>query len=253
MAHWLWLLLTLGAMFLPATAVAGPIPAQAASAPVPSGPDHARRGVAVVAADGATDAAWSLARGIYADPDLRPALDERRARVLAGEGAPDDDTKELAELRAGVKGNDAASRQLLASIAEKVRAMALVFVRVEDGGRSTARTFVPESGSFAAAVFVGEPAPADVDGAWSGSDKARWPGAVASLHKDFAPPQAPAPPPVAAVPAKRKDEKASGKPFYLSPWFWGAVGAAVLGGLAIFLATRDAESDAIRLQVRLPQ
>lgn len=232
--HWLVLLVAFALAFVTSTARAEDAPK--AKAPL-------RKGVAVLATEGATDAAWSLARDVYADTDLRPTLDERGARVLAGETVEGADLKELSELRAGVKGDDAASRQLLASIAERLGVAAVVVVQVEGVGRATARTFVAESKTFEAAVYVGERTETDL----------RWPGAAAALHKAFAPPP-PAPP--VEPPPRKKDEKpapSSGKPFYLSPWFWGAVGAAVLGGVAVFLATRDAESDAIRLQVRLPK
>ena len=230
MARWLVFLVTL-ALALVTTAAFAEEPAKDKPAP--------RKGIAVLATEGATDAAWSLATGVYGDPGLRPSLDERGARTLAGEAIAGKDLEELAELRAAVKGDDAASRQLLASIAEKLAVSAIVVVQVEGTGRTTARTFHADTKSFGAAIFVGTRGETDV----------QWPGVIDALHAEFAPP--PIPPP--ALPDKRKEEKGSGKPFYLSPWFWGAVGAAVLGGLAIFLATRDAESDAIRLQVRLPK
>jgi hypothetical protein len=42
-------------------------------------------------------------------------------------------------------------------------------------------------------------------------------------------------------------------PFYLSPWFWGAVGAAAFGAGAIYFATRDNGSSSIQLQVQVPK
>ncbi|HEY2366166.1 MAG TPA: hypothetical protein VGH87_07270, partial [Polyangiaceae bacterium] len=66
------------------------------------------RGLVVIATDGATDAAWPLARAVYGDEMLRPRdVDDAKARVLAGETGSAD-LAELAELRAGVKGDDAA-------------------------------------------------------------------------------------------------------------------------------------------------
>src|SRR4051794_7643183 len=95
----------------------------------------ASSGFAVLAREGATDAAWSLAKALYARDALRPSfVDEAHARVLAGEAAPKESGGEgspvsverarilkkladLAETRAAIHGDDAPSRQLLTSIA----------------------------------------------------------------------------------------------------------------------------------------
>ena len=43
------------------------------------------------------------------------------------------------------------------------------------------------------------------------------------------------------------------RPFYVSPWFWGAVGAAVFGGVAVYFATRDNTTGAIHLEMQVPK
>ena len=50
---------------------------------------------------------------------------------------------------------------------------------------------------------------------------------------------------------RRKD--APSKPFYASPWFWGAIGAAALGGTAFYFATRDNTPSQIHLQLQVPK
>ncbi len=42
------------------------------------------------------------------------------------------------------------------------------------------------------------------------------------------------------------------KSFYQSGWFWGAVGAAVFAGGALFFATRDSSGQTIHLDVQVP-
>jgi hypothetical protein len=213
---------------------------KAFAAPVVTELKAQRHGIAVLAQGGSKDEAWPLAQAVYADPTLRPTLDEKRARVLVGEEVEEGELRDLAELRAGIKGDDAASRQLLESIADRIYVDALLVVQVDGTGHTTARTFSASSKAFDAAVFV----------AHREGDVVTWPGAVDSLHRQWAP----APSPVTPVNAKpRSVETIAGKPFYLSPWFWGAIGAAVIGGLAIVLATQDSSGDSIRLQLKVPK
>lgn len=201
-----------------------------------------RRGIAVLAQGSSKDEAWPLAQAVYGDPALRPRFDEKRARVLAGgevEGASDE-LRDLAELRAGIKGDDAASRQLLETIADRTLVDAVLVVQVDGTGHTTARTFSASSKTFDAAVFVAQ----------REGDAVTWPGVALALHKQWVAPA----PPAAPVNAKPKtSETVSSKPFYVSPWFWAAIGAAVVGGLAIVLATQDASGDSIRLQLKVPK
>jgi hypothetical protein len=193
-------------------------------------------GIAVLAQGSSKDDAWPLAQAIYADAMLRPSLDEKRARALAGEDV--EDMKDLVELRAGVKGDDAASRQLLSTIADQLSVDAILVVSSDGTGHTTARSFSTSTKAFDAAVYV-----ARRDG-----DVVSWPGVIDSLHERWTAPPTPVPP--ATKP--KAVENAISKPFYLSPWFWGAIGAALVGGLAIVLATQDASGDSLRLQLKVP-
>ena len=87
-----------------------------------------------------------------------------------------------------------------------------------------------------------------------------WSGTVASLERAYggpttsnAAPEAHAP--VLAVsalpPSKTKEGQST--PFYVSPWFWGAVGAAVFGGAAVYFATRDNTTGTIHLEAQVPK
>ncbi len=96
-----------------------------------------------------------------------------------------------------------------------------------------------------------------------------WTGAVASLERAYgadssrgttsagsvadarAPSSALATSPLPAVPQAPKT--AESRPFYVSPWFWGAVGAAVFGGVAVYFATRDNTPDTIHLELQVPK
>jgi hypothetical protein len=210
-------------------------------------PSTAPQGILVLAAADAADAAWPLAQGVYASAALRPRATEAEARVLAGEraAAPDDATRELGELCDGVKGEDAASRQVLSSIAQRFGAKGVVVVAVAEG-RARARLFVAQTGAFDAARYDAE-----------GDPRAPlWKGVVASLERAFPPPAPASAPTLAAkpaVPPPSKAETSSGKPFYLSWWFWGAVGAAAVTGLVVFAATRDQDSSNIHLTLEMPK
>ena len=199
------------------------------------------KGLVVVATAGATDAAWPLARAVYADDVLRPRdIDDAKARVLAGESGGAD-LSELAELRAGVKGDDAASRQVLAALADKLRVVGVVVVFA--GDTPSARLYDADTKAFDAARYAPD------------KEKGEWTGAVKSLERWYLP----APPPlVTAVPKepepiKPKDQpKEKSKSFYESPWFWAAIGAVLLIGGGVVIATNVQTSDTIHMQVRLP-
>ena len=236
----------------------------------------AGQGIAVLAIGPARDEAFALARAIYGSR-LRPtSLDEIRARVLAGAPPPPNasrELRELAEVRAGITGEDAAGRRLLTGLAQQVGAEALLVVKVErapapaapagppaaeDAGASTdagnaapvptvvARLFLTDSGDFDAARYAPEPG---LEG------PAAWKSTVTSLEARF-PLQSRVVGPNAAMapaPVKLKTEDEKSSPFYASGWFWGAVGAAALIGGAFYFATRDTGSDAIHLQLKVPR
>jgi hypothetical protein len=243
----------------------------------------AGQGIAVLAIGPARDEAFALARAIYGSR-LRPtSLDEVRARVLAGASPPANasrELRELAEVRAGITGEDAAGRRLLTGLAQQVGAQALLVVRVErvtspapaapagppapadDAGAAAdagvaggnaapattvvARLFLTDSGDFDAARYAPEPG---LEG------PAAWKSTVTSLEARFPSVSRAVGPSAATAPAplklKPEDEKSS--PFYASGWFWGALGAAALIGGAFYFATRDTGSDPIHLQLKVPR
>ena len=230
------------------------------------------QGIAVVGMSASREEANRLARAIYGS-GLRPRrLDELRARILAGAPVPQGaarDVRDLAELRAGVNGEDAASRRLLGAIAQQLSVEGLLVVEVasppaangdldagapEDAGEAptpapqvTARLFLAPSGELDAARYLPDAATAG-PGAWSAT--------VASLERRF-PPRAAhaaaAPPVPTAAPTLPSEGAHRGSPFYASGWFWGAIGAAALIGGAILLASQDTSDRPIHLEMRLPR
>lgn len=248
-----------------------------AAEPPPTTQRAVPAGLVVLATQGASDAAWPLARRVYAHADLRPrALDEAQARVLAGEAAPDGaspDLRDLAETRGAIRGDDAPSRQLLASIAHRFQARGIVVVSVVTpaavGGaelepgvtpppppatappEASARVFLTAGGAFDAARYAPD--------AWPASGAPDWSNTVSSLRRAHA--TSTATPSndghravaLASDPTGDKKPGEAGNPFYASGWFWGAIGAAVVTGAAIFFATRDPGADTIHLQMQVPR
>jgi len=227
------LALTLGAS--PAPAAAGEPGAEAAPAATPE-PRPAGAGLVVVAEGAGTeDAARRLAYALYRT-SLRPAaVDERVARVLVGEPPADDasaDVHELAELRAGVHGDDAASRQLLVAVARRTGARGVVLVR--EG--PVARPFDATTGAFEPVTL--QP---DAGGGWS--------SAVAWLDRGTPAPAASsrrAPPPALAT---SEVPRAASRPFYASPWLWAGVAGAVALGALFFVATSGGNEAGVPLRL----
>ncbi len=230
-----------------------PQAARAADTPPATMPRVATRGLAVLAIGDAAAVAWPLARGVYSREVLRPAsLEEARARVLAGEPPPAGSGKDLADLsetRAAIRGDDAPSRQLLASIATSLYVRGILVVMTFPDAPPQARVFVADASAFDAARY----APAAADGG-----DADWSGVILSLERGYGagaptstPSRALSPTPLEKEKPKESETKA--RPFYASPWFWGAIGAAALGGTALYFATRDNSSGAIHLQLQVPK
>lgn len=264
-----------------------------AGATPPPPPPAIPRGVAVVARMGAEQAGWALAKEVYARASLRPGgLDESRARILVGDAAAPDASqalRDLADERAGIHGDDGGSRALLRAIAAQLSVRALVVVELGPSGVPAASVFLTDGGTFDAARYAADPSPspltsptappppvdagADSHGSTSATLAAtsdggvapqasvppppplRWSGAVASLDRAFgsggpethasALAVSPLPPEVA--------KKSESHPFYLSPWFWGALGAAAFGGAAVYFATRDNSTQTIHLELQVPK
>ncbi len=274
---------------------------QDATAAAPNVVQRKAQGIAVVASGPAREDAFALARAVYGS-SLRPrSLDELRARILAGDPAPPaatKDVRELAELRAGVTSDDAASRRLLGAIAQQLDVEALLVVSrgpapsatadaktedAADAGASPAAGGVVADGGAAPVAAVDQadagtpmaPPPAapassggqggrvsarlflastgELDAARYEPDASGWRGTVTSLSARFPPPPAPAAARLQGPPPKLSSEGKDGKPFYMSPWLWGAVGAAVLIGGFFLFATQDTGDDPIHLQMRVPR
>jgi hypothetical protein len=207
----------------------------------------AEHGLAVIAVPGATDAAWPLAQGLYRHGSLDGSrLDEAQARVLCGEppapGAPAE-LHDLADTVTAVRGDDAPSRALLGSLARHFALRALVVVWM-NAGRPLARVFLPDIGAFDAAIYVPD-----------GESGASWSGATRSLSRAFGIESVATPIPAAALathPLSEANLHGMSRPFFLSPWFWGALGIAAAAGGVAYLVTRDSGSHTIHLEVQVP-
>ncbi len=231
-----------------------PVPAEAKPAEAkPAEPKAPARGFVVVGARVPAAEAFRFAQVAYKSASLRPAkLTEAQARVLVGEPVSNPDDKslaELAQLRDGVRGDDAASRSVLSELCRQLGVEGVAVVSAPDGQPTTVRLFLAGSG-FDAAVY--HPAPAPGDEAWS--------QVVRSLERSRAGlggPPAPSPmmanPDTLPASAKASEASSASKPFYKSPWFWGAIGGAAFLGGGVFLATRETDASTVRLQMRVPQ
>lgn len=73
--------------------------------------------------------------------------------------------------------------------------------------------------------------------------------APATTPAAAAPAQAPA---LATQEVSKTAESKKSRPFYVSPWFWGAIGVAALAGGGAYLLSRDTGSSTIHLQVQGP-
>lgn len=230
--------------------------------------DARPQGLAVIALEGSNEAAWPLAKAIYARSTLRPAsLDEARARVLAGEPLPPQAPaalRDLAETRVAVHGDDAPSRHLLSSIAQNLHVRGLVVVgseRVEGpvvtmGTASDAAPPPVRVSQPFARVYLVETGSMDAARYYPDDDGAGWASAARSLERSYGvalPPAAPGP--LTPEPPKLKPEESSAAhPFYSSPWFWGALGAAAVGATAVYFATQNnGNSTTIHLSAQVPK
>ncbi|MFO0665494.1 MAG: hypothetical protein U0174_16175 [Polyangiaceae bacterium] len=200
----------------PVTPAAAPVAAPVAPAPVPSTPT----GVAVVSLGNSSEEAWPLARAVYGRPKLRPAhLSEAEVRILAGDPVEKDASPPLQQLaadRANLGGDP--STTALVSLGSSLHVSALylvVSVPSKVAGvkaKARARLFSVSSRSF-----VGD-----------------WKTPTSIFGKADADPWADA----AKTAELSLSEKTDAKPFYASPWFWGALGAAAaLGTTAIVIAS----------------
>ncbi|GEM_PF-815870 len=176
-----------------------------------------------------------------------PSSEEARAGADADAGAPT--SNGAADGGVATSPGDVGAGE--ASVAEAAAGDAGAATAVGDAGAAgppssaapavVARLFLADAGDFDAARYEPDP-----DGGWQRT--------VTSLARRFPPPPAPevaqprrTPPPTLASEGKET------KPFYASPWFWGAIGAAVLVGGFFFLASQDTSDDPIHLQMKVPR
>jgi hypothetical protein len=263
----LWVIV--GARSFPALAdtPTSPAPRPPAISVAATPPAAGPLGLVVVALAGATDAAWPLARAIYADESLRPAsMDEPRARALCGEVTPPDasaEVRDLAETVASLRGDDAPSRAMLGDIALRFSVRAIGVVRV-DAERPSARVFLPEARTFDAATYTPDEGPSL---SWSATTRSlvrAFGDRSVAVSSRFAPHQGDVSSPDAAIspgavhaPALATHDAPATPPphrgFYESGWFWGALGAAAFAGGTLFLATRDSGASTIHLHMEVPR
>jgi hypothetical protein len=192
--------------------------------------------------------------------------------VLCGDpaapGAPAD-LRDLADTVAALRGEDAPSKALLAEIARRSNAAALVVVRADAGAPPSARVFLAENHEFDAATYAPDAGPgiawsstarslarafATSTGAPATTSSPGSPAATTSVtppHRGTAASAAPAPA-LATRTAPKPAESQTSRPFYVSPWFWGALGVAAVVGGGAYLLSRDNGSSTIHLQLQGP-
>jgi hypothetical protein len=223
------------------------------------------QGLAVIAEGSAMSSAWALAHAVYGDPTLRPpTLEEDQARALVGEHVASESSRrlrDLAETRAALQGEDAPSRSLLSALAASLHVKGLVVVEMPDGGKPIAHVFVTSTRAFDAVVY--EPDPSAVVTWGTELPAANWTGALTALHRGFADPTMilpaihPASPALAlqhaTLPIEAEKGGGTGKPFYTSPWFWGALAVAAFAGAAFYFVSLGSSDPTIQLQVPVPK
>ncbi len=257
-------------------------------ASVSSANAEGRRGAVVVAATtSAVVDAKVLARAIYREPQLRPALDEATARaVLGDEPASVGSAKnlELARVaRAAVEGRDpAVSVRLLRSLGDELGAAALVIVAAPQplseqpvgaaAPSPSARVFLVGDGRFLPLTLAPRlaVAPSQPDSEVKDPPEVDWSDAVAYLRSqaplliaraDALVVSAPVAQPVARLrttnaplapdaPAERGEHA---RPFLSSPWFWGGLAAVVAVGVTVLVLSQTAlkPSDSLMLEGRI--
>ena len=209
--------------------------AEATSGAVPA----LRRGVTVVGVGVApADATWPVASAVYADATLRPRLEDRDARVLAGAGpepgAPPT-TTDLAALRAQLAGDDVGSRALLAEVARRTGARAIVLVAApgNEGGLASARIWDAADDRLDATLFRA-PWTTLVDAL-----RARYAAAPASSGSSASSASASHAPAPSPRPTDERGAASEGSGTFSSVWFWSALGGAAVLGALVYVATRD--------------
>lgn len=240
---------------------AAPSTPSAPSAPSPS-PDPAParapikrlQGALVVARQPASRGpARALARAVYGDERLRPAMSEKTAQVLVG-GAPASGNAMQAQIAAVMKAldtveDDDVRRRLLVSLADDLSAQLVVEVAVDPSGEPRARVLRLPDETFLGVTLTpkrtGDPP------AWT------WDDAVGILRGLLVGPPpgprtAPAPAP-SPQPADTSTDGDSDWDLLKSPWFWGGLGVVVTVGVTVLILSQTAlnEPDVVMLEGRV--
>ena len=218
-------------------------------------PPAASRGALVIAlGTNATPATKALAREVYRDERLQPNVDEATARVLAGEPVATDAApalQSLARIRESLPVTpDDLGAKLIAAIGQERHADIVVAVSMT-ADRPTARVVRVTSAKYESVIIEGTTERGEGDVV-----RYTWPGATTILHQLFvATPAAQTSGPIAprkidTAPPKPADK---GSSWYKSPWFWAPLGAVVVTGAAILIASQVTKDnvDTVHLQGRV--
>ncbi len=210
-----------------------------AEGPAGAAPSPARGAAVVALSREAAPAARSLARLVYGDAALRPAIDDSTAQVLVGEPLPEGAPPalvQLAEVWAALPtaGSPTAERRLLAGLGSDVGAVLVVAVGVAADGSPAARV-VRVAGAYDEPTVLQAAAP-DPQNSASGPT---WPGATKALRGLMPAPLAPKPEPAPKAP------KPAEEPSFLptSPWFWGPIAVVAAAGITVLAVSQASSSD----------
>ncbi len=214
------------------------------------------KGIAVLAIGAARAEAATLARSLYATKLRPPSLDELHARTLIGDAPAADapeDVRDVAQIRAAIAGDDAASRSLLSTLAERLHVEAIVVVRQSSPGPQgasideaagtapQARLYLAADGALDSALYVFDPI-------------VGWAPTVRSLEARFLPKAPPhASLALADAPTLKPESPRASKPFYASTWFWGAIAGSAFLGSVVYFASQTPSDDTVRVRLELPR
>jgi hypothetical protein len=222
-------------------------------------------------------AAKALARAIYQDTRLRPAIEEPVARVLLGAqpAAEMAQQRELAEVVSAVRGGEeGVRRRLLSALGEELSCELVVLVGGEPNNPRARVMRVSEARMLAVVLAAGRGSP---DGAipWDWRDAVGLLRGV--LHGPSPGPRTPTgavaggstAPAKGQAAAKRRAPKAAGSAaaadesesadddddvdLLASPWFWGGLGTVVAVGVTVLVLSQTAlnEPDSVLLEGRV--
>jgi hypothetical protein len=257
-ARWLLVVLVVAVVFAAARASAAPGAADAAD----KGKSKTPTGAVVVAgSEAARPHARALARRIYADPMLRPTIDEATATVLAGGAAPEPpdpraaELAEMAQVTSSLEASDeAVSRRLLTSLAADLAVALVVVVKIDAAG-PVAKVLRARDGRFVAVTLAAKPAAEGTQPDATSGDGAAWDwsDAVGILRgltsgpppgpRKAAKPKRSAPRRKKPVPKKPPDDGEEGIDLLTSPWFWGGIGLVVTVGVTVLVLSQTTLND----------